>query len=441
MKNVLFIAPTGREYRLLPPIADKLGINLIWDDFAGAYFDDFLERGVSKQGTLDIVELIEQTIENYRHADLAGVATAVGYPGMSALAIIADRLGLPGPTPAAVMQCEHKYYGRLAHQKFAPHATPLFQLVDPSHPSSIRSHLGYPLFLKPVKSCTSMHAYRVDNEEELRVRAQQAIMPERFTKPFDDMARTYSHLRLRSDYLIAEELLKGFQVSLEGFVFAGQPIVMGILDGEMIEGTLSFNRWRYPSRLPHSVQQRMQEIAVQFFDRLGYDNAMFNMELIWDPETDRITIIEVNPKIASQFPDLIEKVDGVSSYQTLLQIAVGETPSFRSGGGEFKIAASCVLRSFKDQRVVRVPDTTELAAVNERFPDARMFVLATAGKNLSELTQDTFSYRYGLINIGAQSEDEMHWKLETIKRMLTFEFTEPDQLAIPVPPPTVLAGR
>jgi biotin carboxylase len=422
MKNVLFIAPTAREHRALPALAEKLGIRLIWDDFAGDYFDDFLEHGAEQRNTLDIVDLIERTISKYRDADLSGVTSAVGYPGMSVVAVMSERLGLPGPKPEVIMQCEHKYYSRLAQQNFVPDATPWFAMIDPAEPSTFEKIKSFPAFLKPVKSCMSMNAFRLKSREEFLEKVKSASMPERFTKPFDDMAEKYTNFQLSCDYLLVEDLLKGRQVSLEGYVADGEPVVMGIIDGEMVPGTLSFNRWLYPSRLPDHVQQRMERTAKDFFKGIGYDNAMFNMELMWDEEKDRVSIIEVNPKIASQFPDLFEKVDGVSSYQYLLQLAVGEKPVFKPRQGKFKLSASCVLRKFEDQKVVRKPKDEDLQKVREKFPDALVSVIATEGNKLSEQTQDTDSFRYGLINIGANSLDELEEKRATIEKMLPFEF-------------------
>jgi biotin carboxylase len=422
MKNVLFIAPTAREHRALPALAEKLGIRLIWDDFAGDYFDDFLEHGAEQRNTLDIVDLIEQTISKYRDAELSGVTSAVGYPGMSVVAVMTERLGLPGPKPEVIMQCEHKYYSRLAQQNFVPDATPWFAMIDPKEPATFDKIRGFPSFLKPVKSCMSMNAFRLKSREEFLEKVTSASMPERFTKPFDDMAQKYTNFQLSCDYLLVEDLLKGRQVSLEGYVAGGEPVVMGIIDGEMVPGTLSFKRWLYPSRLPEHVQQRMERTAKDFFKGIGYDNAMFNMELMWDEEKDRVSIIEVNPKIASQFPDLFEKVDGVSSYEFLLQLAVGEKPVFKARQGEFELSASCVLRKFEDQKVVRKPKDEDLQKVREKFPDALVSVIATEGNKLSEQTQDTDSFRYGLINIGANSLDELEEKRATIEKMLPFEF-------------------
>lgn len=421
MKNIIFIAPTAREKRVLPAIAQELDLNIIWDEFAEDYFDNFLQTE-ARPRTLDIVALIESTIGKYQLQEIAGVTSAVGYPGMSAVAVISRRLGVPGPSPSAIMMCEHKYLSRKAQQESVPQATPWFALLDPTNLETARNVKRYPLFMKPVKSCMSMNAYQIESETELQERLQGALLPERFYKPFDDMVRAYTDLSMGSGYMLAEELLSGHQVSLEGFVSKGKPVVMGIIDALMFPGTFSFKRFQYPSQLPDDVLRRMEGIACDFLKKIGYDNAMFNMELIWNPESDRISIIEVNPKIASQFPDLFEKVDGTNSYKTLLEIAAGVEPTFARGRGKFAVAASCVLRIFENQKVIRKPSSEDVQSVEAIYPDALVQIMATEGLWLSEQLQDTASFRYGLVNIGAESVPALEQKFERIKEMLPFQF-------------------
>ena len=96
----------------------------------------------------------------------------------------------------------------------------------------------------------------------------------------------------------------------------------------MFPGTLAFARFDYPSALPQSVQARMAEIATTVMEGLGFDNGLFNIEMMYDRETGRVAIIEINPRMASQFADLYEKVDGTNSYEVLLAVGQGRAPAF-----------------------------------------------------------------------------------------------------------------
>lgn len=426
MKKILIISPTGREYRELPRIAEALNCQLVFEDFAGAFFDDALSSNNNGNAqTLEILTLIEETIQRYNQSGINGVTSGVGYPGMPVSSIIANRFQLPGPRTDHVLLCEHKYYSRLAQQRLVPDATPGFQLIDPDNLDGLADSLSFPLFLKPVKSCFSINADKILNSESLRRRVGSSLLPEGFLKPLNDLLRAYADFPLDASYLIAESLLEGTQTSLEGYVFDGQVHILGIVDSVMYPGTISFQRFEYPSRLSEDVQQRMAQIAEIFINGIGYDNALFNIEFMYNSDTDEIHIIEINPKIASQFTDLFEKVDGLSSYAPLLQIALGEEPCFPKRQGAFKVAASCVLRTFEDRRVLSVPSQAQVDNLWKRFPDARVEINASQGKLLSDVMQDGKSFRYGLINIGADSHEELDAKFELCKSLLDFQFTTP----------------
>lgn len=421
MKKILVLCPTRREYRDLPALARALGCELVFDEICGDYFDRLLAKHPPADlPPLDILGLIERTIERYRNAGLSGVTSGVGYPGMSVSSIVARRLGLPGPSPGSVMRCEHKYYSRLAQRELVPHAVPQFRLLDGRSPAAAAETMAYPVFLKPVKSCMSINAHRIDSEQRLREVARSALLPEAFVKPFNDMLKAYTSFPLDASCLIVESLLEGVQVSLEGYVYRGEVHVLGILDAIMFPGTISFKRFQYPSRLDESVQERMQEIARRLMRGIGYDDAPFNIELNYDPRTDRIHIIEVNPKIASQFADLFMKVDGRSSYSVLLALASGSRPLFAARRGAFKLAASCVLRTFEDRHVLAVPTQAAITDIVAAYPDALIEIHATPGADLSDQMQDAQSFRYGLVNIGANSERALEEKFARIASRLEF---------------------
>jgi hypothetical protein len=427
VKKVLLLSPTSRERRHLPSVAKQLGCEIIYDNFDEDYFDNFLgENPDFKIETLDILELIESTVNKYKNANLAGVTSGVGYPGMSASSIIARKLNLPGPSPEAIMLCEHKYYSRLYQKQFVPEATPDFHLIDPQDSATFNGIIGFPSFLKPVKSCMSKNANRVTSEQQLRQLVDTSLLPDQFIKPFNDMLRAYTKFQQHATCLLQESLLSGAQVSLEGYVFNNQVKVMGVVDAVMFPGTLSFKRWQYPSRLRPDVLDRMTDIATRFFTGIGYDNALFNMELFYDIETDRISIIEINPKIASQFPKLFEKVDGYSTFKTLLEVAMGQEPTTLHRKGKYAVSASCVLRIFEDQKVLAIPTDEQINAVMKKFPDTIVQIYARPGKRLSDEVQDPMSYRYGLIDLGAQSESELEEKFEVCKQMLKFDFEPVD---------------
>lgn len=422
-RKALIISPTRREYEQLPAEAARLGCELLFDDFAGSFFDDVL-GGEGIERAPEVVPLIEEAVRRYEGAGLSGVTSGVAYPGMTVAAAVAQRLGLRGPRAERVLLCEHKYYSRLAQRALVPEATPDFGLIDPKNPRA-PDGLKYPFFVKPVKSSFSINARMVSCEEELRALVAPGAMPAAYLKPFDDLLGRYTDFGAGASHFIAESPLEGAQVSLEGYVSRGRVRTLGVIDSIMYPGTISFRRFQYPSRLPSEVQRRMSRVAETFIKGIGYDDALFNFEFIYNPAADTVHVVEVNPKIASQFTDLFEKVDGTSSYRPLLQVALGEEPDFEAGRGRFKLAASCVLRTFEDRRAVRVPSAAEIAALKAKFPDARVEVSALEGRLLSDVMQDGKSFRYCVLNIGADSPEELEEKFEACERALDFRFAPP----------------
>ena len=196
----------------------------------------------------------------------------------------------------------------------------------------------------------------------------------------------------------------------------------------MFPGTLAFARFDYPSALPDSVQQRMADIAARLMQGLGFDNGLFNIEMMYDPESDLVSIIEINPRMASQFADLYEKVDGTNSYAVLLDIAQGRAPRFTRRQGRHAFAASIVLRSFEDYVVAALPSEADLARLARDNPDIRVELLARLGRALSSEMQDGNSYRYGIVNLGGRDRADVLERFAACRERLGIVFA-------PVGPP------
>jgi hypothetical protein len=69
-----------------------------------------------------------------------------------------------------------------------------------------------------------------------------------------------------------------------------------------------------------------------------------------------------------------------------------------------------------------VPSRQQIETLARRFPDARLEVCASEGRLLSEAMQDGKSYRYALINIGAETEEDLTAKLDLCRSLLDFQF-------------------
>lgn len=162
----------------------------------------------------------------------------------------------------------------------------------------------------------------------------------------------------------------------------------------------------------------MADIANLLMSGLGFDNGMFNVEMMYDARENRIAIIEINPRMSSQFADLYEKVDGTNAYEVLLDLGMGIVPTPKRRQGKYRFAASCVMRTFEDGLVAALPCEERLAEIERAYPDIRVEIHATAGRRLSDELQDGASYRYGIVSLGGRARADVLSRFETCRAEL-----------------------
>jgi biotin carboxylase len=411
-KRIALICPTMWDEAELPHIVSRGDYQIL------PYGADVSEHPED----FDALGFIEQAVAEFREAEIDGVMASDDYPGSIVAAAIADRLNLPGPSPEKILLCQHKYYSRIAQREAMPEAVPSFALLQ-TDGSVAAGEVTFPTFVKPVKSFFSVLAERVENAEELErivARAQPHLYG--FVRPFNALLGRFTDYPVNGSHLLAETPLRGSQVTVEGCVFQGEVMIIGVTDSIMHPGTTSFARFEYPSVLDLGVQERMSGIAARFISSIGFDNGLFNIEMFYDPSSNSIHIIEVNPRMCPQFADLMEKVNGVNTYEIALATAAGVRPVVCRPGAAYPAAVSYVLRLFEDKIVRGVPNTSELRDLGMRFPDARLKILCEPGRQLSQELQDGQSYRYAILNMGGRSrEDAIDRSIEAL-RGLTFVF-------------------
>ncbi len=360
---------------------------------------------------VDMPTAVEEICSLAKQEGVDGIVSSQDHVGAALASIASAKLGLIGPDPIPLLTCQHKYYSRLVQLASVPEATPQF---------SLGLNLPFPCFVKPVRSSFSRFAQVAHSAEEVRMPTKD------FFDHFDQLIAYATPFEPCTERLLAEELLQGLQVTWEGFVSHSQVETIGIVDSVMFPGTLCFERFEYPSQLPENVQRRMEVIAKKFITYVGLDNTLCNIEFMYNPMQDRISIIECNPRMALQFCDLYEKVDGTNSYEIALSIATGSQPVIKKNQGKHRIAASFVLRRFQDALTLEVPTAEEHARLKSRFSDVLILIDCKVGKKLSDLFQDGKSYRYGLIHLGGQDKEELLRFYEECKEALTFTFKNID---------------
>lgn len=416
-KNVLVVFPTMWDVKQLESCRSA------WADqydliFAGPADADC-------DADFDVLAFIDRVCDEYGGA-ISGVLSSSDYPGATVAGAIAQRLNLPGTPPAVLLRCAHKYYSRCLQREAVPEATPWFALLDPSRPAAV-SVPSFPCFVKPVKGAFSVLARRIEGPERLAAflaRPEVSRYTDEYLRIFNRLVARHTDFKFDGRYFIAEELLTGRQVTVEGFCHGGDVEILGIVDSVLHPATGSFTQFTLPSSLPANVQERMYDIACRFARAAGLRETLFNIEMVYDAATDRIRIIEVNPRLCGQFADLYEKVYGTHGYLVALALATGQRPDLCRGNGHFGAAASVPLRVFEPVRVLGSPAPERVRRVEAEFPETLVWNECASGDVLGcDLAdEDGFSHRYAVVNLGAASEKELGERAAQIEAALAYSF-------------------
>ena len=136
---------------------DAIGFRELSDRYRlySAGFDLFSFPDNARLLVFDIERWVERLAR--RHAApgrpaLQGVASNNEQFGALAAALLAERLGLPGTPPDAILRCQHKFEMRRLLQQVAPEANLPFRLLEYEYGQAPPTDLEYPLFAKPVKA-------------------------------------------------------------------------------------------------------------------------------------------------------------------------------------------------------------------------------------------------------------------------------------------------
>lgn len=361
-----------------------------------------------------------------------GIIHYIDFPVSTTVPLLCRKFGLPSASFEAVLKCEHKYWSRLEQQKVVPSNIPEFACFDPFDDDALgKIGLEYPFWIKPIKSFSSYLGYRIGSAQEF-YDACQAIRDNigRFEGPFNHLLELADLPKEVSDIgggmCIAESIISGRQCTLECYMYNGRLYTYGVVDSIREANRTSFSRYQYPSKLPKRVQKRMHRLAQQIMTHIGYDGAPFNIEFFWDEMNNHIWLLEINPRISASHCELFEKVDGVSSHDIAVELALGNRPQPLQRVGEFNCAAKFFLRQFEDAYVEAVPDEATVRLLEEELPGTTIQIQVQPGMWLSELMdQDSYSFALAIMWIGGRHQRDLLKKYNRCVRALRFRFAKP----------------
>ena len=313
--------------------------------------------------------------------------------------LLTARRGRPGPATDALLACQHKPTSRALQRRVAPASTPRVAVLDGG-----RVPFSPPFFVKPVVGRLSEHARRIDTESDLAALPE----PDGYARRYGEIAALAGASPDSARGFLAEELLHGLQVTLEGYVHRGRVTPIGVADSVFYPGTISFERFEYPTRLRDERQAELATLAEALVAAHGLDDTFFNIEF-FVPEEGPPGIVELNARISSQFALLVHELHGRSTYEALFAVALGDDPAWRATPPE-GVGVSYVVRVFHDAYVEAVPG-----------PEPDLEILVRPGLKLSDQgTNDAQSFRLAILYAFGETRAEAVQRARARARRLEF---------------------
>jgi hypothetical protein len=290
-------------------------------------------------------------------------------------------------------------------QQVAPEANTGFELMASCYGEPVPDEIAYPVFVKPVKAAFSVLARKVRNRDELAALASfgawELWVIRHLVEPFERIVRTRLPQAGSAHRMLLETPVTARQYNLDGYVLAGELRELGIVDSVMYPGTQCFMRFVHPCALPESGRKQALDVARRFLSAVGFTHGLFNMEFFHDAATDKITVIEFNPRMAAQFSDLYLRVDGIDLHRVALELAHGRDPELlprvEATAG---VAASFVYRSFDPAARPPLPSALQQKELARQFPDAMLFCFPKSAGQIARDFKWLGSYRYGILHLG-----------------------------------------
>ena len=248
-----------------------------------------------------------------------GVLTTCDYY-LPAVALVAERLGLPG-APAEVLRiATRKHLVRQALAAAGVPDVPYAVVATWAQARKEAASLGYPLVVKPVDMNSGTGVRKVVDEAGLAVAFAEATAPERNTRdqPLERLA-------------LLERVLGGPEYSVESVTRDGVTRVLGITAKSVaepgVEGGSGFveSGHLFPAPLPPSARDDIERHVVAVLDAVGLTHGISHTEVRVTAAGPRL--IELNPRQGGGYIfELVHLVTGFNPLQVLVDLALGREP-------------------------------------------------------------------------------------------------------------------
>jgi hypothetical protein len=420
-------------------LCDESDVDVVERSFADSEAITPIVETTEKILRFGVREYLRQTIETiYLNPELYdGI---VGTHDSSAVfaAVLAQETGKTFASVRSIINCQNKYLSRRIQSRLVPEHTPTFCLAldylrDPDQ-------LMTPFFIKPVRANISFGSHRIESPEELEyyigMESQDIAFYNTYYLEALSFSSKYHHaLNLATcNSFLCEDLITGEQVTVDGFAFQGDIHLFGFTKAIYYPKTNCFSHHVFPFPLSAELDTKIRRALDILIPALELDNSFFNVELRVDESAKSFSIIEVNSRIAFQFAKTIQTVTGLDPLKMLCEVAVGRKPDLNAHGQEGpRYCYNFELHAFSDARVLHTPTQSAYEELKLKFPQVTVRNLIQENALLSEFKHNPESFRYCILDIPGDSEEEIMSAYHEVTAILNYAFETVDESLLPKP--------
>ena len=353
---------------------------------------------------LDLLAYIDQCRDYIRSHHIDTIFYSRDVADLVAAALC-EEFGFPGPRVESVFLCLHKYYGRRAEPE--PIRCQAIDLHDPAP-----SVATYPCYLKPPWLNLGILGFKLESAADLdrALRIARRDYPA-WSPLYTPFFRRYVDLDKYplavQDMMLVEEFVDGPQVTVEGWVYDGQPHLWAITDTNTYPGTRVIDNFSLPSRHPAPIQAELERQAYAAIGGVGLNNGFFNIEF-WCHQ-DGVTLTEVNGRAATCFYQLYRQCLDACIYEAGLSLASGRAPSL-SPAGRPVVGGQFNLITFAEDAAENLLDHERARAV----PGITIYF--EPGSQVRQMSE--FGIVLAQVDLFGDSYEEIHARAEGLRRRL-----------------------
>lgn len=308
------------------------------------YLPENVGHHISHQSVNCSTSDVEGVLRIAREHQIDGVLTLASDIAVPTLAIVAERLGLPGPGAEVGVITTNKARFRefqRSHGLDAPVSFSTSEAFEAFEP--LLKQLPVPFVLKPADSSGSRGVRQLEGQDLDAIR-----------DAFEE-ARRFS----RSGQVCAEEYVEGTDVSGDGFLRDG--VLRAVVTTKHKRGLVPIGH-QVPSSLNREAERRVLAEVSRCCMALGYSDGPLDFDV--RVSSIRSTVLELSPRLGgNSIPALISHATGVDLVEVAINWALGTSPELPEAFSVRHPCASLILGSEKEGLITGLAKPDEVRAL------------------------------------------------------------------------------